>query len=121
MRLTATWKPDQDAAMDMPDSLKWEDGTPATVDDFARHQLDTHTLRPGRHGQIEQHFFPDLVAEVVYDRFANDWVVKGPGVITAALELHNPDATDDQITAQLFTFPMVYRAKIVRNTSLSVN
>jgi hypothetical protein len=121
MKLIATWKPDQDAAIEMPDSLKGEDGTSATVDDFVRHQLDTHTLRSGRHGQIEQHFFPDIVAEVIYDRFAKDWVVKGPRVITAALELPNPDATDDQITAQLFTLPIVYAAKIVRTTPLSVN
>ncbi|MGC1784734.1 MAG: hypothetical protein WA708_19615 [Acidobacteriaceae bacterium] len=105
----------------MPNSLTWEDGTPATVHDFARHQLDTHTLRSGRNGEIEQHFFPDIVAEVEYDWIAKDWIVKGPGVTTTALELPNPDATDDQITAELYTFPIVYRARIVRITSLSVN
>jgi hypothetical protein len=98
----------------MPTSLEWEDGTPATLDDFARHQLDTYTLQAGRHGRTEQHFFPDIVAEGVFDWFAKDWVVRGPGVNTAALELHNPDATDDQIITELYTFPIVYRAKIVR-------
>jgi hypothetical protein len=56
---------------------------------------------------------------VVFDRFAKDWVVRGPGVNTAALELHNPDATDDQITTELYTFPIVYRAKIVRLKGLN--
>ena len=119
MRLIASWTPDQEPSTEMPTTLKWEDGTPATFDDFAKHELDTYTLVAGQHGGIEQHIFPDIVAEVVYDEFAKDWIVKGPGVVTAALALHDPGATDDQITTELFTFPVVYRAKIVRTPALA--
>jgi hypothetical protein len=120
MRLIASWTPDQDPSTEMPTAVKWEDGTPATLDDFAKHQLDTYTLRTGRDGGMERHIFPSISVEVVYDWFAKDWVMKGSGVITAALELHNPDATDVQITAELFTFPVVYRANIVRTPAVVV-
>lgn len=118
MRLIATWTSDQNPATEMPRSLKWDNGTPATMDDYRAHSLDTHSLHASGDGGMECHMFPDLVAEVVYDWFANDWVVKGRGVVTAALELHNPNATNEQITAELFTFPIVYRAKIVRSPVL---
>lgn len=101
MRLIAVWTRDQDVGTEMPNTMKWDDGTPATMDDFAKHRLDTHTLVAGRNGGMEQHFYPDIVARVEYDWFARDWVVKGSGVTTTALQLHNPDATDDEITTEL--------------------
>jgi len=117
VRLIACWTPNQDPGMEIPTSLKWGDDSPATLEDFIRHQLDTHTFVTGRFGEREQHIFPDVVAEVIFDRLADDWVVRGPGVVTAALELHNPEATDDEIAAELFTFSTVYRAQIVRTTA----
>jgi hypothetical protein len=42
------------------------------------------------------------------------WMVTGPGIATVGLELHDPNAKDEQIIAELYTFPMVYRANIVR-------
>jgi hypothetical protein len=58
--------------------------------------------------------FPDVVGEVAYDEYAEDWVVRSPGTKTTALQLHDPDASDDQITTELFSLPIVYRARIVR-------
>jgi hypothetical protein len=55
---------------------------------------------------MECHMFPWIIAEAVFDTFAGDWVVKGPDVIAAALELHDQEATDDQITTELFSFPL---------------
>ena len=72
MRLIASWTSDQEPGTEMPTTLKWEDGTPATLDDFAQHQLDTRTLVAGRDGGMEQHFFPDVFAEIVFDEFAKD-------------------------------------------------
>ena len=37
-----------------------------------------------------------------------------PGVSTVGLGLHDSNAKDEQIIAELYTFPMVYRANIVR-------
>ncbi len=36
MRLIATWRLDQEPSTDAPVKLRWEDGTPATMADFAR-------------------------------------------------------------------------------------
>ena len=36
MRLIATWKKEQNVEIDNPVALRWEDGTTATFQDFAR-------------------------------------------------------------------------------------
>jgi hypothetical protein len=98
----------------MPTSLKWDDGTPATLDDYKRHQLDTHSFHPNEDGGMECHMFGGIVADVTFDANVQDWVMGGRDVDPAALGLHNPDATDEEILAELFTFPTVYRHRIIR-------
>jgi hypothetical protein len=114
MRLIATWTKDQDVGTELPSSLKWEDGTVATLDDYEKHQLDTHSLHAHDDGGMECHMFGDIVAEVTFDRYAQDWVVTGPDIASVGLELHDPNAKDEQIIAELYTFPLVYRADIIR-------
>jgi hypothetical protein len=53
MRLIASWTPDQDPATEIPTSLKWDDGAPATVDDYRAHFLDTHSLHASGDGGME--------------------------------------------------------------------
>jgi hypothetical protein len=114
MRLIAGWKKDQDTTRDEPCWITWGDGTAATVDDYRKHQLDTRTLRFDDPDYIVLDMYPDLVADVTFDRDARDWVVRGPGVTTVGLELHDPNAKDEQIIAELHSFPLVYRANIIR-------
>jgi hypothetical protein len=114
MRLIATWTKDQDVGTELPSSLKWNNGTPATLDDYERHQLDTHSLHASDDGGMESHMFPEIVAEVTFHRDVQDWVVTGPGVATVGLELHDPNAKDERIIAELYSFPLVFRANIVR-------
>ncbi len=114
MRLIASWTPDQEPGTEMPTELQWEDGTPASLDDYRAHFLDTHSLHEGKDGGMEWHMYPDILGEIVYDVFAKDWVVRSPGLPTVALEVHDPDATDDRLTTELFSLPIVYRATIVR-------
>jgi hypothetical protein len=115
MELIAKWAKHQDSSMEEPYSVRWANGTPATVEDFKRHQVDTHCLRFDELGQVEQHFFPEIIAEATFDRDAKDWVVKGQGFATFGLELNDPEAKDEQIVAELYTFPTVYRTNIVRS------
>ena len=49
MRLIARWKPEQESAYEMPSAIMWEDDTPATMDDYRAHELDTHSLHGMRH------------------------------------------------------------------------
>jgi hypothetical protein len=114
MRLIAKWSPEQEPAYEEPSKVVWEDGSSATVADYRAHLLDSHSLHASDDGGMECHMYPDIVGEVIYDMFAKSWVVRSPGLTTAALELHDPDATDDEITTELFSLPIVYRANIVR-------
>jgi hypothetical protein len=114
MRLIAKWKPKMEPAYDEPSSVVWEDGTAATLNDYRTHELDTHSSHASDDGGTECHMFPDIGAEVTFDRDARDWVVRGPGVATVGLDLHDPNAKDEQITAELYTFPLVYRANVIR-------
>jgi hypothetical protein len=114
VKIIASWTQDEYANLDQPSCIQWADGSPATHSDFKKHQLDTHSFRVDKTGRVEQHIFPEIVALVTFDHWAMDWVVTGPAVVTAALELYNPNAKDDEIIAELYTFPIVYRANIVR-------
>ena len=114
MKLTARWQKDQDTTMEEPCWIRWGDGTAATLDDYRKHQLDTRTLRFDDPDYIQLDMYPDIVARVTFDRGVQDWVVTGPGIATVGLELHDPNAKDEQIIAELHTFPLVFRAHIVR-------
>jgi hypothetical protein len=121
MELIARWTQYQDSSMELPDSVTWTDGTPATVDDYKRHQFDTRTLEFDEFGRSELRIFPEIVATVSFDPLVMDWVVKGPGVVTAALDLHDPHAKDDEILSELYTFPIIYCATIVRTPALATS
>jgi hypothetical protein len=121
MKLIARWTEHQDASTEQPYSVSWEDGTPATLSDFKRHLLDTHSLHHDELGRVEQHFYPDVVAQVKWDQAAMDWVVSAPDIQTFALELHDPHVKDDQIVEALYTFRKVYRARIVRPVAPTIS
>jgi hypothetical protein len=63
---------------------------------------------------MELHMFLDIIADVRYEDFARTWVVSGVGVTSASLDLTDPNAPDDQIKAALYSFPVVYSARIHR-------
>jgi hypothetical protein len=58
MELIARWTQRQDSCMELPNSVTRADGTPATIDDYERHQFDTHTLGFDEFGRAEQRIFP---------------------------------------------------------------
>jgi hypothetical protein len=115
MALIAKWATNQDLSIEAPHSVRWEDGTRATHEDYLRHMLDTHTLVSECEDGMEVRMFPAIVADVRYDHFAQTWAVGGDGVVPSALDLADPDAPDDQIMAALYTLPMVYRSNICRD------
>jgi hypothetical protein len=59
--------------------------------------------------------FSDIVADVYFENDVQDWVMRGQGVIPAALEVKNPNPPDCEIYAALFSFPTVYKARIIRS------
>jgi hypothetical protein len=114
MALIASWNQDQDFSIEEPVAVRWHDGTVATMDDYHEHRLDTHTFVTPSAQTIEQHMFPSIVAEAGYDQNLGAWRLSGRGVIPNTLDLTDPYAKDDEIIAELFASPIVYRTNIVR-------
>jgi hypothetical protein len=65
-------------------------------------------------GRKEVHIYPDIVAEVYFDRYAKSWAIRGEDVTACVLDVCDPLATDHDIIAPLATLPTFYRAKIIR-------
>jgi hypothetical protein len=114
MKLTASWINGRDASADMPDLIMWEDGRTGTLEDLCAHNRDTYSLTHPEDGTTQIDVFPEIVAEVSYCEFGGCWGIKGYGVETAALQLTDQNATDQQIHSALHSLPMKYRAVIHR-------
>lgn len=115
MKLIGKWSRGQEPGIEEPFSVVWEDGSPATMADYRTHEVDTRIRYSSNDGETECHMFPDIVADVSFEQNVQDWVVKGQGVIPAALDVKNPQALDGDIYAALITLPTVYKARIVRS------
>ncbi|NYF53921.1 hypothetical protein [Tunturiibacter gelidoferens] len=113
--LIAKWTMKQAPRLKEPYSVGWEDGSPATLQDYRKHAEDTYSLVSNRAQGFQEHIFPGIVGEVRFETNVGDWVVRGPGVVTAALDVKNPDAPDDEIYAAIATFPVVYKVRIIRS------
>ena len=103
--LIAEWTLSQDPSIAPPHKVLWSDGSPATHDDYLAHLVGTHRWIDSTDG-MELHIFPDIVADVRYNDFARTWVISGVEFTSAALDLTDPKATDDQIRAELYTYPI---------------
>ena len=114
MRLTAIWKKGNHPSSDAPTSIQWEDGRRGTLDDLREHNLDTYCLIHLEDGTTQMDIFPEIVTEVTYCDFGGCWGIKGDGVETAALQLTDRNATDQQIYSALYSLPTKYRAVIHR-------
>jgi len=114
MALIAKWATHEGANLEPPHLVQWENGTPATQEDYRKHLDDTHVWIINSPGSIERRSFPDIVADIRYDTVSGAWAINGQSVEPALLTLTNADATDDQIMEELYTFPVIYRARIHR-------
>jgi hypothetical protein len=114
VKLIAEWTTSQDTSVEHPRSVRWEDGRTATLDDYIKHSVDTHVFCEDYPDRIELHMFPDIVADVTYDKFAGSWVVKDAGFGGWSLDIADPEAKYDELIAAVATFPVVYRARIRR-------
>jgi hypothetical protein len=112
--LIANWTVDQDPCVDPPATVYWEDRSPATINDYVVHSIGTHSLTIGEDDGMECRMFPDIVADLRYDRFAASWAVSGEGIEPFSLQLFDQNATDAEIIGELYLFPIVYKARIHR-------
>jgi hypothetical protein len=111
--LIAEWTIDQDPSIDPPRTVRWANGRPATYNDYLTHMVGTHTWVRGIN-RMELRMFPNIIADVHYNHSARTWVISGVDITPAALGLTDAEAPDDQIIVELYTCPIVYRARIYR-------
>jgi len=76
MTLTATWLKGQNPLYDLPISIVWEDGRPATSKEFHAHHDDTQ-VREDTDGRQQIHIYPEIVAQVYYCPFGRVWGMHG--------------------------------------------
>jgi hypothetical protein len=113
MTLIAKWNPGHDPAVDRPAEVRWQDGTTATLADYARHFPNTNTLTTNSDGSLVMVMFPGVTAEVRFDSSISRWVCQAPDR-RVILELSDPDVADYQIIAELSTHEIVYQPVIIR-------
>jgi hypothetical protein len=119
MRLFVKWARGQDPACDDPAEIQWGNGRRATLADYIHHLVDT-SIATVQDGSLTCTFFPDLIADVRFDEDLSRWVCQPPDQPRVILELSGRDIGDDQIIAELYTYPIVYRAAIHRHRVPSI-
>lgn len=58
--------------------------------------------------------YPGIIADVRYDYSAQTWVIGGVGITPVALGLTDPDAPDDHIEAELYTYRSGFRDQTIQ-------
>ena len=111
--LVARWTLEQDISLDPPLSVIWGDGRPATYADYLRHLDDTHEVVETNSG-LEYRIYPEIIGHVRFDGYSRRWFVSGESIETTALDLSDPDASDCEITAELYTLPVIYKCIVHR-------
>ena len=114
MNLLAYWHLNDNPGNHEPYAVYFDDGTPASIEEYRKHIDDTHEASLDRPGRIVHRIYPGVVGGVRWCCHARDWKVTGSQIVPFYLELHDPDASDSRIIAELYTFPTVYRCEIIR-------
>jgi hypothetical protein len=100
LALIATWTMGQDPTVDLPASVKWQDGALATVSDYLKHLTDTFTWDLESADGPRRIIRPSIVATASYDQIAGAWTISGHGVTRAVLDVSDPHATDEEIALE---------------------
>jgi hypothetical protein len=114
MNLLAYWDQNDNPGIEEPYAVYFEDGTDASMDEYQKHADDTHEDLLDYPGRIVRRIYPGIVGGVRWCYHMRDWKVSGSQIVSFYLDLYDPDASDSQIIAELYTFPTVYRCVIIR-------
>ena len=112
-KLIVRFGTDPDLVYGRPDDIRWEDGSPGTRRDYARHRGDTRALVQTAEG-VELRLYPGVTANVRFDAFWRLWFVVPQDGEPMSLGVRNPNATNLDIWAALYRLPVVYAARIHR-------
>jgi hypothetical protein len=113
MRLLVFWGSKEEADFQTPKEVKWEDGSPVTLEDYYRNQLATQSAHPTEKG-LATVLCPDVVAITRFDVAKGHWVLytdRG----SMDLDETDPNASDADLDAQLATYPVIYQSTFDRS------
>jgi hypothetical protein len=68
--LLASWSESQDPTVDPPTNVKWEEGTPASIQDYLAHLDDTYRWDDSDKQQIAEAYH---LGEIPFDLVLPDW------------------------------------------------
>ena len=96
MKLVARWKVGEgeryeypQELVELPQTIAWEDGTPATIEDFTDHLGDT-TEWLSNDGYREARIYPGACAVLKFEDFLGHWVVGGANLPVTSSTTRTP-------------------------------
>ena len=114
MKLLVYWGTDDEADLQIPKAVKWEDGTSATLDDYYKNQCATQTSESTDKGMVTV-IFPDVVATVRFDVAKSHWLLQALSGGPIDLEQTDPNASDETLKWEISCYPVVYRTTFDRS------
>lgn len=113
MRLLVYWGREEEADFQTPKEVKWEDGSPATFEDYYKNQLATQSVHPTEKGLVTV-LCPDVVACTRFDVAKGRWVLHTErGHMD--LDISDPSTSDADLDAHLATYPVIYQSTFDRS------
>jgi hypothetical protein len=119
MKLIARWKIDEGDLfenpkdlVELPDSIEWEDGTPATAEEFIVN-LDCTTEWLYTYGYREARIYPGAYAILKFEDSLGQWIVGGDTLPITILDNSNPNATKAELDYEMTLLDIEYRYEIV--------
>jgi hypothetical protein len=94
--------------------VKWEDGTPATLNDYRKNQSATQTSFSTEEGLVTV-ISPDIIATAKYDVAKGHWALHAPGGKPFVLEETNPIASDKTLMDEISSYPVSYKTVFDRS------
>ena len=94
--------------------MKWEDGTPATLNDYYENQSATQTSFGTDKGLVTI-VSPDITAIAKYDVVKCHWALLAPGGESFDPEETDPNASDKTLMDEISSYPVAYMTVIDRS------
>jgi hypothetical protein len=116
MKMIVYWGSDDTANFQVPEEVKWEDGSPATLDDYFKNQMATQSSTYTERGSVTV-IFPGVVANTHYDVLRCHWVLRDPTSTgdPMVLDETDPNASDEALNQELSSYPFQYKSTFDRS------
>jgi hypothetical protein len=112
-QLIVFWGTDEEADYQIPKEVKWEDDTPATLDDYRKYQSSTKTSQLTDKGHATV-LFPDISSVTRFDASKGHWVVEASNGDALDLLEADSNASDETLLKEISMNPVIYQTTVDR-------